>query len=58
VAIGLVVEPVDRATVPEMPDALRASKAERIIAATALHLGCPLVTRDRKIQAFNGITTI
>jgi predicted nucleic acid-binding protein len=41
-----------------MPDALRASKAERIIAATALHLGCPLVTRDRKIQAFNGITTI
>jgi PIN domain nuclease of toxin-antitoxin system len=48
--IGLAVQQVDRATVPEMPD--------RIIAATALHLGCPLVTRDRKIQAFNGITTI
>jgi PIN domain nuclease of toxin-antitoxin system len=49
-AIGLAVQQVDRVTVPEMPD--------RIIAATALHLGCPLVTRDRKIQAFNGITAI
>jgi predicted nucleic acid-binding protein len=29
----------DRATVPEMPD--------RIIAATALHLGCPLVTSQQ-----------
>jgi PIN domain nuclease of toxin-antitoxin system len=49
-AIGLAVQQVDRATVPEMPD--------RIIAATALHLGCPLITRDHRIQAFTGITTI
>jgi PIN domain nuclease of toxin-antitoxin system len=34
---------IPRATVPDMPD--------RIIAATALHLGVPLVSRDRKIQA-------
>jgi predicted nucleic acid-binding protein len=34
---------VDRDSVPDMPD--------RIIAATALHLGLPLVTRDRKIRA-------
>jgi PIN domain nuclease of toxin-antitoxin system len=34
---------VPRADVPDMPD--------RIIAATALHLGLPLVSRDRKIQA-------
>ena len=34
---------VDRESVPDMPD--------RIIAATALHLGLPLVTRDRKIRA-------
>jgi PIN domain nuclease of toxin-antitoxin system len=33
---------VDRDSVPDMPD--------RIIAATALHLGLPLVTRDRKIR--------
>ena len=34
---------IPRAVVPDMPD--------RIIAATALHLGVPLVSRDRKIQA-------
>ncbi len=33
---------VPRDMVPDMPD--------RIIEATALHLGCPLVTRDRQIQ--------
>ncbi len=49
-AISLAIQQVDRAIVPEMPD--------RIIAATALCLDCPLVTRDHKIQAFNGITTI
>jgi len=38
-----------RDLVPEMPD--------RIIAATALHLGLPLVTRDRRLQAA-GIPTI
>jgi PIN domain nuclease of toxin-antitoxin system len=51
---GLVLAPLDRGTadaverigrenVPDMPD--------RIIAATALHLHLPLVTRDRKIRA-------
>ncbi len=49
-AISLAIQQVDRAIVPEMPD--------RIIAATALCLDCPLVTRDHKIQAFSGITTI
>lgn len=34
---------IPRAAIPDMPD--------RIIAATALHLGLPLITRDRKIQA-------
>ena len=57
---GLFVAPVDagvadalqnipRDLVPDMPD--------RIIAATALHLGLPLVTRDRRLQAA-GIQTI
>jgi PIN domain nuclease of toxin-antitoxin system len=40
---------IPRAIVPDMPD--------RIIAATALHLGLPLVTRDRRLQQA-GITTI
>lgn len=40
---------VSRAQVPDMPD--------RIIAATALSLGVPLVSRDRRIQA-SGINVI
>lgn len=40
---------IPRADVPDMPD--------RIIAATALHLGLPLVTRDSKIRAAN-LTTV
>ena len=47
--IAEMVEKVSRQTVPDMPD--------RIITATALHLGLPLVTRDAKIQAA-GITSI
>ena len=43
------LENIPRAIVPDMPD--------RIIAATALHLGLPLVTRDRRLQAA-GIQTI
>lgn len=39
---------IPRAVVPDMPD--------RIIAATALHLGLPLVTRDGKIRASNIVT--
>jgi len=40
---------VPRTHVPDMPD--------RIIAATALHLGLPLMTRDRSIQRA-GVRTI
>ncbi|MBI2767361.1 MAG: type II toxin-antitoxin system VapC family toxin [Chloroflexi bacterium] len=40
---------VPRDAVPDMPD--------RIIAATALHLGLPLVTRDGKIRA-SGVDSI
>lgn len=47
--IALAVKHISRSSVPDMPD--------RIIAATALHLNLPLVTRDRKIQAA-GIQTI
>lgn len=47
--IAQAVARIPRATVPDMPD--------RIIAATALHLGVPLVSRDRKIQA-SSIQTI
>lgn len=39
-----------RQTVPDMPD--------RVIAATALHLNLPLVTKDHKIQALQNIQTI
>jgi PIN domain nuclease of toxin-antitoxin system len=49
-AISLAVQNINRDTVPDMPD--------RIIAATALHLNLPLVTRDRKIQAERSIVTI
>ncbi|WP_341526742.1 type II toxin-antitoxin system VapC family toxin [Nostoc sp. UHCC 0302] len=44
------IQQIDRATVPDMPD--------RIIAATALSLGFPLVTRDLRIQALTSIQTI
>lgn len=43
------VRRVPREMVPDMPD--------RIIAATALHLGLPLVTRDQRIRA-SGIEAI
>ncbi len=41
---------IPRQTVPDMPD--------RIIAATALALGLPLVTADHKIRALTNVTTI
>ena len=49
-AIAQTLQHIDRITVPEMPD--------RIIAATALHLNLPLVTRDHKIQALQNVQTI
>lgn len=48
-ALARTIRQIDRATVPEMPD--------RIIAATALHLNLPLITRDRRIQALPNIQT-
>jgi len=47
--IALAVKQISRSSVPDMPD--------RIIAATALHLNLPLITRDRKIQTA-GVQTI
>jgi len=47
--VAAAVREIPRGIVPEMPD--------RIIAATALHLKLPLVTRDSRIQA-SGIETI
>lgn len=47
--IAFGVDQVARADVPDMPD--------RIIAATAVSLGVPLVTRDGKIGA-SGVQTI
>ena len=48
-AVAASLQRISRAAVPDMPD--------RIIAATAVHLDVPLVTRDRRIQAA-GINTI
>lgn len=48
-AVALRVRQIPRSIVPDMPD--------RIIAATALLLGLPLVTRDREIRGC-GIATI
>ena len=47
--IAQAVRHVNRVQVPDLPD--------RIITATALHLGLPLISRDHKIQAAN-VTTI
>lgn len=48
--IAQTLAQIPRSIVPDMPD--------RIIAATALHLNLPLVTKDRKIQALQNINTI
>lgn len=44
------LQQIPRSTVPDMPD--------RIVAATALHLGLPLVTRDSKIRSLSVVQTI
>ena len=48
--IALEMQKIPRETVPEMCD--------RIIAATALYLGLPLVTKDHKIRNLDVIQTI
>ncbi len=50
VGIADSLSQISRQTVPDMPD--------RIIAATALHLNLPLVTKDQKIKALTSIQTI
>jgi len=42
-AVAVAMKAISRADVPDMPD--------RIIAATALHLGVPVISRDGKIRA-------
>jgi PIN domain nuclease of toxin-antitoxin system len=49
IAIAQTLFKIPRDKVPDMPD--------RIIAATALHLNLPLITRDQQIQS-SGIQTI
>jgi PIN domain nuclease of toxin-antitoxin system len=41
-----------------MPGAFHADPADRIIAATALVMGLPLVTKDEKIRAYPHLRTI
>lgn len=48
-SVANLIEKISRSVVADMPD--------RIIAATALHLGMPLITRDRQLQGI-GIKTI
>ena len=45
-----IIKKIPREAIPEMPD--------RIITASALHLGCPLLTKDSKITAWGGVETI
>ncbi|MBC6473661.1 MAG: PIN domain-containing protein [Hormoscilla sp. GM102CHS1] len=47
--LQLVMATIPRSIVPDMPD--------RIIAATATHLGLPLISRDRRIQ-LSAVNTI
>jgi PIN domain nuclease of toxin-antitoxin system len=41
-----------------LPGDLHGDPADRIIVATALDLGVPLVTRDRKLQAYPHVRTV
>lgn len=57
---GLIIQPVDEGvadSVYKIPRNLVSDMPDRIIAATALHLGLPLVTRDRRLHSA-GISTI
>ena len=47
--IALTLRQVDRSQIPDLPD--------RIIAATALYLNLPVISRDRRIQ-LSSIDTI
>jgi PIN domain nuclease of toxin-antitoxin system len=59
-AFGLHLVPIDEhvaAAVRDIPRGLVPEMGDRIIAATALYLNVPLITRDARIQA-SGIRTI
>ncbi len=45
-------------TLAQIPRSIVSDMPDRIIAATALHLSLPLVTKDRKIQTLQTIQTI
>ena len=42
----------------QIPDFASADPADRIIVATALALGTPLVTKDERMQAYSQVTTV
>lgn len=48
--VAMILTQIGRDIVPDMPD--------RIIAATALHLDLPLLTRDRRIRRVSSVNTI
>lgn len=48
--IAWSMERIPREKIPELPD--------RIIAATALHLNVPLITKDHRLQDWEGIVTV
>jgi PIN domain nuclease of toxin-antitoxin system len=54
--VAWALRKVERAQVPDLPDRIIAC-AGTDCAATALHLGLPLISRDRKIQ-LSGVATI
>jgi PIN domain nuclease of toxin-antitoxin system len=50
---GLLIAPVNAGVadaIPNIPRDVVPDMPDRIIAATALHLGLPLITRDRRLQ--------
>jgi PIN domain nuclease of toxin-antitoxin system len=57
---GLLIAPVNAGVadaIPNIPRDVVPDMHDRIIGATALHLGLPLTTRDRRLQAA-GLKTI
>lgn len=48
--LAIETQNVPKKMIPELPD--------RIIAATAFHLGVPLITKDQRLQNWKGITTV
>ena len=50
IGVALALTKVDASVVPDMPD--------RVIAATALHLDLPLLTRDTKIQMLGNVRMV